>query len=275
VPFNDSNVQSDVSTELHPLIGYAVNDPTPGMNGDSFQCGDKLLTERALLEPGSVLCRDYLSELLAPCPAVSLSVSGRSLKCIVDTGAEASVIPFDVYDSELSSVPLYPIHNAIALKGANDLPIPIAGFVCLPSVMCHGHAITNACFLVRQPSASKSSPVILLGNNIIRKMPESCLLRALTITRDTDECRVNTAMSCPNTSQPEPRHQKWDIVTKGSMLLRPGRVHRVPCKLLGSSGNGGELPFIHWEGKALAITMVGSRPTASNMISGRTNSMGA
>lgn len=204
-----------------------------------------------------VLCKSYFqnkwSDLLAPCPTIQVEAFGSVHDAIVDSGAESSIIPYSVY-SRFPPLELYSIQ--IQLKGANDQCIPVMGFVCIP-VTIHDHVVEKACFFVKSEEKDVlTQDTILLGNNILRKLPETCPLYELTQVNNTCPARVSQ-MSSPASQLTG----LWEVRVSKPVTLKSGKVHKVPCVLDGADLQLAQA-FIYWEGKPLQIIIFGGKQVA-------------
>lgn len=203
--------------------------------------------------------RTKWSDLLAPCPTVSMKTFGRTYHAIIDSGAESSMLPHSVYLEFPASVELFPIQNQLELRGANNQIIPLVGFVCIP-ITIHDHVVQNACFFVKSPETETSSSprTTLIGNNVLRKLPDSCPLFALTQVNET--CSPRTVQMSSQTGY-IPGPGLWEVKVSKPVLLKSGKVHKIPCMLDGSDIKLAQL-FIYWEGKPLQITIRGGKQVA-------------
>ena len=69
--------------------------------------------------------------LIACSPTASITIGGVVANCILDTGAETSLICSSFYDSQLAGKTncLGTVGTFIRLFGANDLEIPVRGYL--------------------------------------------------------------------------------------------------------------------------------------------------
>lgn len=72
-----------------------------------------------------------VSNVVSPSPTELISIAGVELSCIIDTVAEASLIPSQIYHSKLEPVfgPLGSMDFAIKIKGVGNAPVPIEGYL--------------------------------------------------------------------------------------------------------------------------------------------------
>jgi len=190
-------------------------------------------------------CTDCSSDLLASCPTVNITALGNSLKCIVDSGAEASMIPYSVYTSFSKPPELWQMRQRIELKGANDQLIPIMGFVCVP-VTIHDHYIENACFIVKSRTKQKAEDIIL-GNNILQKLPDSCPLNVFIQVNNS--CPVNGLMNRAIVEPPLP--SIWEAVVTKTTTLKSWKVYKVPYASIAGPDLSLASSCISWDGRPL------------------------
>ena len=84
---------------------------------------DRSYTEKQLRE-----------KLIASCPTAEIVVGGVTTNCILDSGAETSLITSTFYREHLANKVggLRPVGKFIRLMGANDLDIPVRGYLEIP-----------------------------------------------------------------------------------------------------------------------------------------------
>ena len=125
---------------------------------------DRSYTEKQLRE-----------KLIASCPTAEIVLGDVTTQCILDSGAETSLITSSFYKEHLANRvgSLRPVGKFIRLMGANDLDIPIKGYLEIP-ITIFGLTI-SACFLVRDDSSEASNErrriyPVLLGCNVLRTL---------------------------------------------------------------------------------------------------------
>ncbi|KAJ8030630.1 hypothetical protein HOLleu_27098 [Holothuria leucospilota] len=117
---------------------------------------------------------EALEGLIARSPTATLEIGGTSVGCILDTGAETSLIPSSLYRSMPTGILGDPKQLGCHLKvrGANGLDIPFEGYVELP-IKAMGHEFMGS-FLIQPDASCQSSKreefPVLLGCNILRKL---------------------------------------------------------------------------------------------------------
>lgn len=115
-----------------------------------------------------------VSNVVSPSPTELISIAGVELSCIIDTGAEASLIPSQIYHSKLEPVlgPLGSMEFAIKIKGVGNAPVPIEGYL-ETEVSMQGWTATVG-FLVLPDDLAldgrKKNHPILLGCNALKKL---------------------------------------------------------------------------------------------------------
>ena len=121
---------------------------------------------------------EVLNKLVRESPKAKVCLAGVSVECILDTGAETSLISSSFYYNNLADKlsNLKPVKSCVQVEGANGLQIPIVGYVEIPlSVQNHSF---DAHFLIIDDSAQgkaiidrKRSPV-LLGCNVLYNLKD-------------------------------------------------------------------------------------------------------
>ena len=114
------------------------------------------------------------AKLIAQSPIADINILGINISCILDTGAETSLISSEFYHKHLADKVdgLGTVGTFIRLVGANDLEIPIAGYLEIP-IEIFSFSI-RASFLVRSDAPSEPLSkrrvkfLVLLGCNILR-----------------------------------------------------------------------------------------------------------
>ena len=120
---------------------------------------------------------ENMERLMGECPTAMVSIAGVPVECILDTGAETSLISDKFYFEQLESKTggMDAEGRFVTVVGANDLSIPIVGVLDVPLEVC-GRSV-QACLLVKQEnrvcsSGRRKKYPILLGCNVLRKVTE-------------------------------------------------------------------------------------------------------
>ena len=114
-------------------------------------------------------------KLISSSPTAEIVMGGVTTRCVLDSGAETSLVTSSFYEEHLVNEvgSLRPVGRFIRLMGANDLDIPIKGYLEIP-ITIFGSTFT-ACFMVRDSSSVGSTErrkqyPVLLGCNILRTL---------------------------------------------------------------------------------------------------------
>jgi transposase InsO family protein len=206
--------------------------------------------------------------LLGKSPTVQIEINGIPTGCIVDTGAETSLISSDYYWEVLSSKGngLSPVGDFVRLVGANGLEIPVTGlFVC--SIAIAGREI-EACFLVKDSEGAKNTGrdndfPVLLGCNILRSILQIPVEELEVID---GEWKLVASAFALQTSQAElGKPAVHDIAVKEWSLcsgpkfqvLGPMSAQQVACYVKGESGpERGQVVFV--QGGDLTVKLDGT-----------------
>ena len=124
-----------------------------------------------MTQPKPAPCRDkhIRDKLVAPSPTAIIKVAGIEVSCVLDTGAETSLIPSSFYYQFLADKIDKPsnVGRLINLVGANDLVISVLGYI-ETTVTVYNQTI-NASFLVKQdtretqPEGRRVAHPVILG----------------------------------------------------------------------------------------------------------------
>ena len=106
-------------------------------------------------------------------PVTTVKICGIPLGCILDTGAETSLIPASFYEKHLKEkVGLARLEPSIHVFGANGQEVSVLGYCIAPVVF--GTIKLESCFLVKSDTVESIDRQIeypgILGCNILRKL---------------------------------------------------------------------------------------------------------
>ena len=157
------NVEERVEIDLGELMarGNAVEEQAGDIRVKELEVGE--------LEVGEV----DVGELVSPSPSVMMEIAGVSVGCIIDTGAETSLIPSEVYHSLLEPIlgPLGDLEFALRIKGVGNAYVPVEGY--LEAEVTLQNRTAKVGFLVLTDELAmvgrKKTHPILLGCNALKK----------------------------------------------------------------------------------------------------------
>ena len=156
-------------------------------------------------------------KLIAPSPSANIEIGGKIVPCILDTGAETSLISSTFYHQHLAGETgaLGTVGTLLRVYGANNLEIPIEGYLDT-TIRVLGSSV-DASFLVMSDQSSlterrKEFP-ILLGCNVLRA------IHAMGVTPSGQSS------------------DDWNIALQWLGV----EELKQPCKAAGSQGIGGML----------------------------------
>lgn len=190
-------------------------------------------------------------DLLSPSPSGVLQIAGVEVGCILDTGAEASLIPVEVFEKELKSVlgPLRRLTRRIHIVGYSGAEVQVEGYVRAP--LTYLGTTADVGFLVISSESKEGSrrakfPVLLgcnalkaLANNTDKDSYFSIKLGDSKVTVEVDDANATSRSVAVVTGFEE------------KILANTGRL--VSCKLatddVGSTpwlvGMEGRIPGLH------------------------------
>ena len=187
-----------------------------------FEDGDREECIGEIIGNENLSAAEVRQRLLAKSPTGKIRVNGLPTECLIDTGAEASLLTAEFYNRYLAKQGeiLRPIGTLLRLVGANGLEIPVQGYleVRVEAFDC----AFDASFLVLRegegpPCRSRTGQCpVLLGCNVLR-----------LIAAKLDACEINRVQLDP----------EWELAFR---WLRPPRAsdtilqHSANCVLLGS-----------------------------------------
>jgi hypothetical protein len=145
-----------------------------------------------------------MSQLISRSPTAEVNISGNNVKCILDTGADVSLIADSYYKSVLA--PLRegpcPLGDHFSVYGVGGLKVPIQGYVVLPLTL---NALTiDAHFLVVDDDLSgfRIGVPVILGCNVLRA------LKTAPVSQYSDDA------------------ESWDLIRRWCQLSRSS-VNRI------------------------------------------------
>ena len=99
---------------------------------------------------------DVKEKLVSPSPTVIAEIAGVRIGCVLDTGAEASVIPSHIFHSQLKTElgKVSPMNVSMKVIGVAGTEIPVEGYVRTSVSMDGREAVVG--FLVVQQESSGS-----------------------------------------------------------------------------------------------------------------------
>ncbi|XP_030835050.1 uncharacterized protein LOC115921593 [Strongylocentrotus purpuratus] len=174
---------------------------------------------------------ELLGRLVAPCPCSEVQIAGLEIGCILDSGAQASIIPASVYDRFLKDKlgePQQADGLFLHVQGVGDIEVLIEGFIEVP-ISILGQKLQGSFLVV----ADRARPVddaeypILVGCNILDRLKNESLLPTvrLAMLQKRKESQEQVPISA----------SLIRIHTKGSEVIPPFSVRRVSCDVAGSS----------------------------------------
>ena len=181
-----------------------------------------------------------LSKLIGTCPTAEINIAGFNVSCVLDTGAETSLITESFYRECLEGkTGIETLDSFINIVGANDLQIPIVGIVEVPLFVA-GQKVC-ASLLVKRDSGLESTRrlqyPVLLGCNVLRKIHRLVSVASSKLDEGWEFAfNVLSMDSTPSRSTtPDTRPSDVNVVTRNSWEAVPPRsVKILECHLMGT-----------------------------------------
>lgn len=171
-------------------------------------------------------------------------INGVPARCILDTGAETSMISSQFYHGHLAKVvgELDDVGGFFKLMGANHLEIPLEGYLetqveILGQRFCASFVVSSS-KLCPDPGDKSSKYPVLLGCNILRKVASNA--KFLEVCRPNSDWDLAIRWFRSMTSAGadvgvrEPVTTIFDVLTRGEETIQPRTVREIHCVLGGS-----------------------------------------
>lgn len=184
--------------------------------------------EEAALTIDEIMC-DSETELVSESPTAIAEVAGVKIGCVLDTGAEASIIPSDVFHSQLQEAAgdVSPLKKLVKIVGVGPTKVPVEGFI-RTRVLLNGKEASVGFLIVNREScgARQKDFPILLGCNALRAFfPPEETQEEFQLVKDCLKFKgVDNA-------------QIREVVTGALEVVLPARtIQHVECAMKSSQG---------------------------------------
>ena len=178
------------------------------------------------------------NRLIARSPTASIVIGGVMAHCILDTGAETSLISSTFYDTFLTGKTnrVGAVGKFLRLFGANDLDIPIRGYL-ETSIQVFGISVINlkASFLVRADHGGEADNErrrefpIIIGCNILRTIST---LGVTPSGPSKEECLVALNwFESQGTSGVSTSHKVSGMYTVQDETIPPDTAKLITCRM--------------------------------------------
>ena len=77
--------------------------------------------------------KDLLDRLVCKSPTAEIEIAGISVGCVLDTGAETSLLPSSFYCEHLSTMGIESLGRFVKIVGVNDLEVPVDSYLDVPT----------------------------------------------------------------------------------------------------------------------------------------------
>lgn len=167
-----------------------------------------------------------IKRLVSRSPKSVVTIGGLDIGCVLDSGAETSIIPASVYHEQLK-VHLGELHSMSGLfldiVGIGGIDIPIEGYIEVP-IHLEGHSLLGSFMIAADRAchnATATTPEypVLIGCNIFDTIGPSGLIDVLKSAKQ--KVNEKTAASC----SPIP------VQTGCVEVLQPFSIRRVRCQI--------------------------------------------
>ncbi|PIK40424.1 putative transposon Ty3-I Gag-Pol polyprotein [Apostichopus japonicus] len=190
--------------------------------------------------------RDGELDLLSPSPSGMLEIAGKEIGCILDTGAEASLIPADIFHSKLECVtgPMRRLSMKVRVVGFSGAEVPVEGYVRAP--LTYHETSAEVGFLIVSPELAmtdrRAEIPVLLGCNALKALASnagkesdfSIVLGRRKVKVETDESEV--------------RQSEVSLVTVAE-LVSGNMANSVNCQLAPGDDFGSKPWLVGMEGR--------------------------
>ena len=116
---------------------------------------------------------EMLEKLVARSPTAEIEIGGVPVGCVLDTGAETSLMPSSFYHEHLTGMVggLRNVGTFMKIVGVNDLSVPVEGYLDVP-ISIFGHTMMASFFVKQDTTMSvvgrRVEHPVILGCNILR-----------------------------------------------------------------------------------------------------------
>ncbi len=195
----------------------------------------------------------FLERAVGQCPEVEISIGGKSVKCLLDTGSNVSTLADSFFREHLHGEDrdMHSTSKWLRITAANKLPLPYLGYVEL-DIQVMGVTIPGCGFLIVRDQKDEEpdhSPPCILGMNIAQRCKQLILAEfdsALAGALDSDwrdafsmvhgealtganstvriAGRYRTRVPAASVATVQARASKKLPMTKGVIMLEPGAM---------------------------------------------------
>ena len=163
------------------------------------------------------------NSLVSPSPTVMADVAGVQIGCILDTGSEVSIIPSDVFHSQLTAALgcTEKLGFLVKMTGISETEVPVEGYV--HARVCIGDHEAMVGFLVGQKMSTdgkRQDFPILIGSNGLRPL----------LGEEISDLEL--AKACLNLASETKQKRAQNVVTGSQQeVVAPRTVRHVQCHL--------------------------------------------
>ena len=105
---------------------------------------------------------ELVDRLVARNPSCVITIGGKDIGCIIDTGAEASIIPSSLYHTQLKDN-VGELHQPdgifLSVVGVGGIQVPIDGYIEVP-IEVRGQKLLGSFLVVKDEACIQMSPIL-------------------------------------------------------------------------------------------------------------------
>ena len=193
--------------------------------------------------------KDLLDRLVCKSPTAEIEIAGISVGCVLDTGAETSLLPSSFYREHLSTMGIESLGRFVKIVGVNDLEVPVDGYLDVP-IKIFGKTMM-ASFFVKPDSVTgtvgrRPEHPVILGCNVLRAIADAAMepvgpsredwklaLRWMHLASSEQEVAVNCCAASVEVADGGMTAEALvvDAITSELITIHPGEVRVINCRL--------------------------------------------
>ena len=193
--------------------------------------------------------KDLLDRLVCKSPTAEIEIAGIPVGCVLDTGAETSLLQSSFYREHLSTMGIESLGRFVKIVGVNDLEVPVDGYLDVP-IKIFGKTMM-ASFFVKPDSVTgtvgrRPEHPVILGCNVLRAIANASMepvgpsredwklaLRWMRPASSEQEVAVNCCAASVEVADGGMTAEALvvDAITSELITIHPGEVRVINCRL--------------------------------------------